>query len=346
MKTYDIVFITHLPAFYKINLYNRISEKKRIFVIFISDLSSIRNTDFTNVKMSFEHIFLNKGNFESRNVIFSCIKLIKMLYSFSSSKIIVGGWDLPEFWVTVFLKKHLNNAVIIESTIYESKLSKVKSYIKRIFLSRVSTAYCSGTPHSELLKELKWRGHIYITHGVGLSNFSHRNSFPEKKINKNIKRFLYVGRLSEEKGLLFLLDFFKDRKDLNLTIVGEGPQRNILESNASNNVFFLGFIDNIKLRDVYLSHDIFVLPSHSEPWGLVVEEALFFNLPIVCSSNVGCNVELVRIPQTGTVFKDSDLVSFAEAVLKIESDYSMFIENIKLFNKENKDIRQVDTYLL
>lgn len=347
MKSYDMVFVTHLPAFYKINLYNRISEKKRILVIFVSDSSSIRNTDFTNATMSFEYVYLNHGAFEERNVFSSCINLVKLLRSFSSSKIIVSGWDLLEFWVIVFFKKRLNNAVVIESTIYESNLSKIKYYIKRLFLSRVSIAYCSGTPHAELLKKLKWTGRIHITCGVGLSNFSDGVFFPVRSIQRqNVKNFLYVGRLSEEKGLSFLLDFFNTRKDLKLTIVGDGPQRKFLENKASDNICFMGFVDNIKLHDIYLSHDIFVLPSHSETWGLVIEEALCFNLPIICSAHVGCNIELVSIPQTGVVFKDSDFDSLEKAVLEVENNYSMFSENVKVFNKKNKDIRQVNAYLL
>ena len=48
MKQIDVIFVTPLPAFYKVNLLNRLCEKKRVFVIFLYEMNSRRNKDFVS----------------------------------------------------------------------------------------------------------------------------------------------------------------------------------------------------------------------------------------------------------------------------------------------------------
>lgn len=80
-----------------------------------------------------------------------------------------------------------------------------------------------------------------------------------------------------------------------LTIIGTGSKEAEYKALAKSNITFLGFVDNNKLKDIYVNCDCFILPSNSEPWGLVVEEALYNGLPVIVSDMVGCNVDMVKI---------------------------------------------------
>jgi glycosyltransferase involved in cell wall biosynthesis len=64
----------------------------------------------------------------------------------------------------------------------------------------------------------------------------------------------------------------------------------------------------------YAAADLFVLPSRHEPWGLVVNEAMNFSLPIIASDRVGCGPDLVRPGVNGEVF-DHRSVNALEPVL-------------------------------
>ena len=348
MEHYELVFLTHLPAFYKINLYNELAKQKKILVLFISDASSIRNKDFTSATINFKYEIINVGSFEKRNVVTSCLKLANVLFRLSIDKLVVGGWDLPEFWLSIFLHKRAGNAVVVESTIYESKIGLLKKKIKQIFLSRISIAYCSGSPHHALLKALDFKGDVRLTKGVGIINFTDFYCEKTRTKPRNIKapvKFLYVGRLAQEKGLLFAIEYFKEHPELNLTIVGDGPLREQLANISPHNVTLVGSVNNRDLVDIYKSHDIFLLPSHSEPWGLVVEEALYFGLPIICSSYVGCNIELVENPCAGIIYSDSSISSLSDAIDGMTRKYSFFLNNVANFNVGEKDIAQVNVYL-
>jgi glycosyltransferase involved in cell wall biosynthesis len=138
--------------------------------------------------------------------------------------------------------------------------------------------------------------------------------------------FLFVGRLSPEKNLGRLIRAFgiaqreKHGEALELWIAGYGPMRSELEVLAIDPsldgcVKFLGPIPQERLPGVYSRADVFILPSISETWGLVVNEAMCCELPAVVSSKCGCAVDLVN-EETGWVVDPFDEQSIAEGILK------------------------------
>src|SRR5579872_30307 len=115
--TYNYVFITHLPAFYKINLYNEIAKKCRVYVIFIAQSSTIRAPDFTKGDYHFEYCVLNNGSFEKRSLSKSLWRLFITLRSLRFERLVVGGWDLLEFWFAAFFSQHAKNGLALESSL-------------------------------------------------------------------------------------------------------------------------------------------------------------------------------------------------------------------------------------
>lgn len=80
-----------------------------------------------------------------------------------------------------------------------------------------------------------------VTKGVGVFNYVEQPPFEPRSA---VRRFLYVGRLTEVKNLPFLINAFKNRLDLTLNIVGFGELEEYLKSIAGDNVNFLGAVDN------------------------------------------------------------------------------------------------------
>ncbi|WP_411025631.1 glycosyltransferase, partial [Salmonella sp. s55004] len=104
-----------------------------------------------------------------------------------------------------------------------------------------------------------------ITHGVGLSNFNKIELHNKKTYRKNQPlRFIYVGRISPEKNIEFLVNVFKSLP-YELILVGDGSLKKQLEEKRYNNIKFLGYIENKKLSHELLISDCFILPSLSEP---------------------------------------------------------------------------------
>lgn len=337
MINIDSVYITNLPAFYKINLFNRIAKKKRIAVIFTGDDPQGRNADFFLGNCEFHTLFLtNKG-------VLSQIRMVNSFFKKNKcGEIVLGGWDSLIYWfVCVFVSGY--KSLIVESSWKESSTTGIKSYLKKIFLSRISKAYVPGKSNRILLEKLHFKGIIVETKGVGIFNIVTQ---PSLKIKNNVCNYLYVGRLSPEKNLGFLISIFNSLPHYTLNIVGFGPEESHLKSIANSNIHFLGAIDNAKLPEIYQANDVFILPSMSEPWGLVVEEALNNGLPVIVSNKVGCAEEIVN-ESNGLIFSLDDKDSLRSAIDRMSdiSFYNNLKYNISKCNFEVIADNQVRCYL-
>lgn len=342
-KVYDYVFLTHLPSFYKVNLYQEIAKSCRIFVIFISSSSQIRPMNFTQRTFSFDHCILNGIDFEKCSVVSSLLKLQRQLGKIQYKKLVVGGWDRLEFWWAILFSPKRKNALALESSIFESHVAGIKGKIKQIFLRKISTAFCSGRPQALLLKMMKFTGEIKYTLGVGIFNYPVNNLLMKNQDFQS--KFLYVGRLSPEKNIETLIKAFKALPYCTLTLIGDGPLKEDLKKIASQNITFIDYVKNEELNSFYKAHDVFILPSLKEPWGLVVEEALFNGLPVIVSKNVGCAYDLVQHDYTGLRYHPAQVNDLINAITKMSERYSQFKKNVLALDFRARDQFQIQQYV-
>jgi glycosyltransferase involved in cell wall biosynthesis len=131
---------------------------------------------------------------------------------------------------------------------------------------------------------------------------------------------LYVGRLSQEKGVDVLLQALaRLTGDWQLSIAGDGPERPHLEAMAGPRVRFLGWQDKCELRKRYQEASIFVLPSRYEGMANVVLEAMASGLPVVATT-VGGNAELIVPGETGRLVPPDAPDALAEALQPLLHD--------------------------
>lgn len=138
-----------------------------------------------------------------------------------------------------------------------------------------SSGMMVATPSLE--KELKERGFKAPmrrwSRGVDLTVFR-----PRPKIETGYKRpiLLYVGRVSHEKGID---EFLKLQLPGTKFVVGDGPARAELQA-AYPDAVFLGYKKGSALGEVYAAADLFVFPSKTDTFGVVIIEALASGLPV------------------------------------------------------------------
>jgi glycosyltransferase involved in cell wall biosynthesis len=135
---------------------------------------------------------------------------------------------------------------------------------------------------------------------------------------------LFSGKLIPRKQPMQLVEAFTQVKDpCWLLMVGDGDQRSVLESRSPPNVLFTGFMGQRDIVRAYVAADIFVLPSTYETWGLVVNEAMNFSLPIVASDQVGCTADLVRPGWNGFVTPTESTEALTDAIQELVADASL-----------------------
>jgi glycosyltransferase involved in cell wall biosynthesis len=134
-------------------------------------------------------------------------------------------------------------------------------------------------------------------------------------------RFLFVGRLIERKGLDVLLRAFALVDGGELWIAGSGPlHADVLQAAANDErIRFLGHVGAEGLADHYAKSDALIVPSHYEPWGLVVHEGLAHGLPVIATDQVGAADDLIESGVNGYVVPAGSVEATAAAMRKVAS---------------------------
>jgi glycosyltransferase involved in cell wall biosynthesis len=141
--------------------------------------------------------------------------------------------------------------------------------------------------------------------------------------------FLFVGRLVPEKGVFDLLNAYgalapELRKEIGLVFVGDGASRStLLQRAAAINpgcIQTVGFAQREQLSAYYALADVFVFPTHTDPWGLVVNEAMACGLPVISSNAAGCAADLVESGWNGRVFSTCDVRQLASLMDELGRD--------------------------
>ena len=129
-------------------------------------------------------------------------------------------------------------------------------------------------------------------------------------------RYLFVGRFIERKGIDVLLAAFRRVDRGELWLAGDGPLRSYVEGEAQEDprIRVLGYADEEALPELYRQADILVVPSHFEPWGLVVHEGLAHGLPVIATDQVAAADDLVDSGVNGYVVPAGSHEALAEAM--------------------------------
>lgn len=129
---------------------------------------------------------------------------------------------------------------------------------------------------------------------------------------KNNDKFtiLSVGQIVHRKGYDLLIQAMADFPNVQCNIVGGSATQELKDLMAKyhvNNVHFIDFMKKEELSRYYKQADLFVFPTREDIWGLVINEALSFNLPILSSDNCVAAKYFMDEYECGQLFKCKDI---------------------------------------
>lgn len=132
---------------------------------------------------------------------------------------------------------------------------------------------------------------------------------------KDGKMILSIGQFIHRKGYDVLLKAAAAMEsDTDIYIVGGEPTEEYLQmclDLSLSNVHFLGFMKKEKLVHYYRAADLFVLPTREDIWGLVINEAMAFGLPVITTDRCVAGLELVEDGKTGYIVPVGDAKALA-----------------------------------
>ncbi len=196
---------------------------------------------------------------------------------------------------------HTYHTMIEDYTHYVDKRGVFKKTTEKI-IKPITDYYCDKTIE-ELIVPTKKTYNLFkekyqydrdvhiIPTGINLEKFYSEN-YQNKDIQKLKNKYqfnnedfvlLYVGRIAKEKDVEFLIKNHLKKNNHKLLIVGDGPDRNILQEKTqkNQNIIFTGKVNYEKIGLYYQLADIFVTASQTETQGLTIIEALAAGIPVV-----------------------------------------------------------------
>lgn len=184
---------------------------------------------------------------------------------------------------------------------------------------------------SEFIKKIYVRFGLPPNKITVLYNFVRR--MHNEKTQKDKGYIVYVGRLSQEKGIMTLLiSIRKLRSQIRLCIIGDGPQKRELEEYAKKynlNVLFLGYLSRTEVDRRIHNARVLILPSECyESFGRVIVEAYSHSIPVV-ASRIGGIPEIVDDKSSGILFTPGDPFDLAEKLDWILSLSDNTFKNMK-----------------
>ncbi|MBE2255809.1 MAG: glycosyltransferase family 4 protein [Ignavibacteria bacterium] len=261
---------------------------------------------------------------------FTGFRFRKFLKKFDKNKVILHFHHLHFFYPLVKVAEDMGYIVLV--TVHQelkgmfpilkkiAKLNHAKSKCKFVvFTNDTLNIFNSKFPNLFVKK---------ICNAVSISHvMNSTDEFP--KLQKGVFSFGCVSRLNPEKGIDILIKAFRvvinnSNSDLKLFIIGKGPLFEELTSliddlNLKNNVFLLGYVDNVK---EFFSHiDVYVQPSRREAFGRALIEATYFG-KICVASDIPGNREVLG--SAGVYFESENVSALAQTLLDIYNSFEKY----------------------
>jgi glycosyltransferase involved in cell wall biosynthesis len=223
--------------------------------------------------------------------------------------VLIGGWDSPAYWLAAWSARRSGARVV---GFYESHAGSrehenglLHKLRHRFFMSLDAVVVPGVATEETLIADGIPRERIWVGfNAVDVSEIASRTLAARAHlIPTSSLRLLFIGQLIERKNIDSLLRALSISKITasTLTLIGVGDEEQSLRDLAthldlSDRISFLGHVANADLPDVFAKHDILVLPSRSEVWGLVVNEALAAGLSVIVSSTAGVSASVAGMP--------------------------------------------------
>lgn len=329
-------FLLHnIPAPYRLPLFQELARRLDLHVFFCRGTTEGRLWKTDLDRYSFKRKILR--NFTLGPFVFS-FTIIRHLSQIEVDVYLVGENGLetmiPILWVFL-ASKLFRKPLIVWSGKFDTKWTEQQLRGNRKYAEWILTIY---------RKFLYQNASAFVAYSKKAKKYLIRKGVPREKVflggqfmpEELVKRvciskqdtkyrdkliILTLSYLSKRKGIDYLIRAFRELNfdDALLLIAGSGEEEAKLKKLARENpnIHFIGYVDENEKSKWYSIADIFVLPTLFDPWALVINEAMYFGLPIVISDAAGSS-EMIN--GNGFVVPAGDKEALKKTLLRLMED--------------------------
>jgi glycosyltransferase involved in cell wall biosynthesis len=326
--------LTEIPAPFRIPLFNSLAREPdvELEVLFLSEQDPKRPYPVYADEFKFGWRILSGFGIvvKGRWIVFNRA-VFRAIRHRRPSVIVIGGWNQPAFWVGA-IYAHLTRIPLVgwvESTARDNRLERLVTEVpKRILVHSCDAFLVPGRASAEYLRSLGIDAKLIeqAPNAVDIQIFGDavaeaRRDLAGLRNSLGLTRctFLYVGRLDPEKGVDLLVEAFRTLA-ADLVIVGNGSESARLARVTPANVRLVGRLERDDLVPWYAAADAFVLPSRSDQWGMVLNEAATAGLPLVSTDAPGAAHDLIEEGVNGFRVPVGDLRALTKALARVTDD--------------------------
>lgn len=323
-----VCWISNAPAPYKVEFMNVLATKVELTCLFEMKAESDREKDWYQYNFQgYEVIYLNEVN--AKQVIKDKAKECDVLINSDYTK------PICMYAVRMFHKQHKLSYLQADGglAIPRGLMDKVISFVMK--------------QNDYFLSSGKEVDKYFLYYGIDESKIKHYHfaCMSQKEIEENAKMIenkqyykekcgyleetilLSVGQPIPRKGFDILCNAMKDiPSKVGLYIIGGEPEesvKKIVDENHLTNVHFLPFKSKEELKEYYAGADIFVFPTRYDIWGLVINEAMSFGLPIISTDKCVAAVEFNNECENAIIVKAENVLELNEKIKRVIVDATL-----------------------
>ena len=349
MKKKKLLYINNFEAPYRVPFFNFLGEKYDMTLVLSQKPEERKERHaewFVEHKRNYQVVYLHTKDFLGKKVGFE-IKQFLDKYDIVFMDMYANPTNIYAIWCLNRIKKRF--IMSVDGMLPRQNESLLYYKIKKYLLSSPALIM---SPSESVDRCLVYYGvsldNIRRYHFTSLTNEDilkassitendkakarEKLNIKEKKVVLSVGRFSYEGGYGKGYDLLMKIGE-QLGKDIGIYIIGDEPTEEFItwkREKKLTQVHFIGFKNKNDLSDYYIAADLFVLLTKADVWGLVINEAMSFGLPIVTTDKCVAGIKLVKNDINGYIVPTGDFNSSLVAI-------SCIITNDELLQQFSKN---------
>ena len=326
-----VCFLTAIASKYKMELWGLISEEVDLTIVLKDVASTHRHESFYDYHAGSANIVYLKEDY--KGVLEECAKthdiLVDSVYTTKEGRYAVG----------IFKKYHKKTVLIADGGLPIKRnflMEKIISY----FMNRHDYFFSSGSITDQYFTYYgvpQEKIYHYQQSSLKKSDMVHNKQLHEAKLELRKKYqipedefiFLSIGRPVPRKGFDILVKAFHQsgcEDKSKLYIISESVEENVqalIDKYHIPNIKFISLLSDEELKEHYALADVFILPTRYDIWGLVINEAMSFGLPVITSDKCVAGMHFKALNDSVIVVENENVEAYAEAMKNLFENASL-----------------------
>lgn len=334
-----VLFLTNIPSPYRVDFFNELGKKCDLTVAFEGKTATDRSKNWTSDSYrNFDAVFLKGKRIRSDAFLcFGVINLLKKKWDY----IVICGYSTPTDMLAIEYLKHCKIPFMMEvDGGIISNDDKLHFMVKKHFISSASGWFSSGKITTKYLTHygaIEEKCHIYPFTSLKEQDLldsitilekdklilRRKLGIREKKIILSVGRFSYDAGYGKGYDTLMKVAENIRNTDVGFYIVGDKPTQEFIDWKRNKQlscVHFIDFKSKEELAEFYGAADFFIFLTRGDVWGLVINEAMMYGLPIISTNASVAGMELVTEGENGYIVPVDDATLTTERVKELLSD--------------------------